>query len=78
MGGKTQGGGWGSTVKRKGRAVLGIDHSGPGPWETCSSTNAIHCRRLSFIGGSKPQFSPIFTEFKHLFFRKAARVSRLA
>ena len=43
----------GSTVKRKGRAGLGIDHSGPGPHETCSSTNAIHSRKLSFIGGVK-------------------------
>jgi len=44
MGGETQEGGQGSTVKRKGSPFLGIEHSGPGPQVTWTPVNSLLCR----------------------------------
>ena len=45
MEGKTHRCWGGSTVKRKRTPVLGIDHSGPGPGETCNPQNSLLRRR---------------------------------
>jgi hypothetical protein len=70
MGGKTRRGWMGSTVEGKGRAVLGIDHSGPGPLVTCTPQNPHLRRGLLTEWTSWPPKVPNL--------RKTQSVSRLA
>jgi hypothetical protein len=51
----------GSTVEGKGRAVLGIDHSGPGLQETLPPVNSLHRWRLISAKGSCPQKQHFFS-----------------
>jgi hypothetical protein len=72
MGGKTQGGCGGITVMTKRRAVLGIGIPARNLMRPAlPQTRFTVGDRLS-KETSKPQFSAIFAEFKHLFFRKTA------
>jgi hypothetical protein len=72
MGGETQGGWGGSTVKRKRTPVFGISYSGPGPHETSALSNSLLRRRPLLLIWSWPPKSAEFVKNGAHYFLKTS------
>ena len=72
MGGKTQGGWGGSTVKGEGTPVFRTRHSGPEPHETCAPPDSLLRRRPLLQIWSWPPISAEFVKNGAHYFRKTA------